>query len=226
MLLRCRRCGEEKEAERHFYRRSDRPSGYQRECIECRKEIKKEAKERKQKEVIDEKIKDRQINRDEKKRRNVTQERHEKLMKQLSEKLIAGEVFGETPRTFHFAIKIILEQQLDLFYGRDITSPIGVGRKRKIINETLYEIQGVLSRTVGRMKLVEKAEPMSPLDNQLPGGRIERMKALAVLGLNGSATPEDIKRRYKELARGAHPDHGGSEERMAEINAAWSMLER
>jgi len=147
-------------------------------------------------------------------------------LKQLAEKLVAKQAFGETSRTFHFALKTILEQQLDLFYGRTITSPIGASRKRKIVDEALYEIQGVLSRVVQRMKLVEKAEPASELDDLLPGEDRERGRALSVLGLTSVATPAEIKKRYKELARSAHPDHGGSEERMAEINAAWSKLER
>ena len=42
----------------------------------------------------------------------------------------------------------------------------------------------------------------------------------AVLGINGNVTTLEIERRYRELARSAHPDAGGSHDRMTELNAA------
>lgn len=41
-----------------------------------------------------------------------------------------------------------------------------------------------------------------------------------VLGLSASAPVDLIQRRYRELARSAHPDTGGSEAAMARLNAA------
>ncbi len=41
-----------------------------------------------------------------------------------------------------------------------------------------------------------------------------------VLGLTASAPVDLIQRRYRELARSAHPDTGGSEAAMARLNAA------
>lgn len=41
-----------------------------------------------------------------------------------------------------------------------------------------------------------------------------------VLGVSESASPEEIAQRYRELAREAHPDAGGSEAAMARLNAA------
>lgn len=40
------------------------------------------------------------------------------------------------------------------------------------------------------------------------------------LGLPVNASPEQIDAAYYRLAQSAHPDHGGSHERMAELNAA------
>lgn len=42
----------------------------------------------------------------------------------------------------------------------------------------------------------------------------------AVLNLDHTATRSDINQRYRTLARERHPDHGGSDLAMAELNAA------
>jgi molecular chaperone DnaJ len=46
------------------------------------------------------------------------------------------------------------------------------------------------------------------------------------LGVAPNATPDDIRRAYRELARRYHPDRApaGSGERMADVNAAWHVL--
>jgi curved DNA-binding protein CbpA len=76
------------------------------------------------------------------------------------------------------------------------------------------------------MKRISEAEPTTPLEDSLDdvNGK-KRIDALLVLGLPGTASDEEIKKRYRKLARESHPDHGGSAKRMAEINAAWSTLE-
>jgi curved DNA-binding protein CbpA len=45
-----------------------------------------------------------------------------------------------------------------------------------------------------------------------------------VLGVEPTATPEDIKRAHRERARRAHPDAGGSAETMAEVSEAYAVL--
>lgn len=56
----------------------------------------------------------------------------------------------------------------------------------------------------------------------------EEEKALAVLDLPVSASPSELKARYKELVKRHHPDaHGGdkeAEERLKTINQAYSFL--
>jgi curved DNA-binding protein CbpA len=55
-------------------------------------------------------------------------------------------------------------------------------------------------------------------------------KALETLGLAGSATPADIKSRYKELVKQHHPDANGgdrgSEERFREVIQAYQLLKQ
>jgi hypothetical protein len=53
---------------------------------------------------------------------------------------------------------------------------------------------------------------------------LERQQALAVLGLPPNATPQQIKRRYRALAKRHHPDHGGDPRQMQRIIAAYDFL--
>jgi hypothetical protein len=48
--------------------------------------------------------------------------------------------------------------------------------------------------------------------------------ALAVLGLDGSATESDIRAAHRRLLRSVHPDHGGSAEQTQRVNAARDVL--
>jgi curved DNA-binding protein CbpA len=45
-----------------------------------------------------------------------------------------------------------------------------------------------------------------------------------VLDVDPEATPEEIRRAYLHRARLAHPDAGGSEAGMKEVNLAWEVL--
>lgn len=45
-----------------------------------------------------------------------------------------------------------------------------------------------------------------------------------VLGVRPDAPLEVVRAAYRELAKSAHPDRGGSDERMAELNAALERL--
>jgi DnaJ-domain-containing protein 1 len=60
------------------------------------------------------------------------------------------------------------------------------------------------------------ANPVRPL--------FERQQALAVLGLPPNATRQQIKRRYRTLAKKHHPDRGGDQREMKRIIAAYELL--
>jgi DnaJ-domain-containing protein 1 len=53
---------------------------------------------------------------------------------------------------------------------------------------------------------------------------LERQQALKVLGLPPNATPLQIKRRYRALAKRHHPDRGGDPKQMQRIIAAYELL--
>jgi hypothetical protein len=46
----------------------------------------------------------------------------------------------------------------------------------------------------------------------------------AVLGVRPGSSPREVAAAYRELAKRWHPDGGGNEARMAEINAAYELL--
>jgi hypothetical protein len=45
-----------------------------------------------------------------------------------------------------------------------------------------------------------------------------------VLGIEHSASPEEVRVAYRRAARRHHPDYGGDRERMQDLNAAWRVL--
>ncbi len=53
---------------------------------------------------------------------------------------------------------------------------------------------------------------------------MNRNEALNILGLNESASDDDIKKAYKKKAKTAHPDVGGSKEKFQKISDAYSIL--
>jgi DnaJ-domain-containing protein 1 len=53
---------------------------------------------------------------------------------------------------------------------------------------------------------------------------LERQQALTVLGLPPNATRQQIKRRYRALAKRYHPDRGGNQQQMKRIIAAYELL--
>jgi DnaJ-domain-containing protein 1 len=57
-----------------------------------------------------------------------------------------------------------------------------------------------------------------------PRSDMSRDEALAVLGLNEGATPDEIKAAHRRLIQRVHPDVGGSADLAARINRAKDIL--
>ena len=47
-----------------------------------------------------------------------------------------------------------------------------------------------------------------------------------VIGVSRDADAKTIKRAYRQAAKKAHPDKGGSEAKMAALNEAWEVLSK
>jgi DnaJ-class molecular chaperone len=56
--------------------------------------------------------------------------------------------------------------------------------------------------------------------------RLERDDPYATLGVAPDAQAEDVRERYRELARQHHPDHGGSPAEMRRVNEAYERIRR
>jgi hypothetical protein len=56
------------------------------------------------------------------------------------------------------------------------------------------------------------------------GRHNDRVDPYAVLGVRPGSTEQEVAAAYKSLAKKWHPDRGGGEERMAEINAAYDLV--
>lgn len=72
-----------------------------------------------------------------------------------------------------------------------------------------------------------RGEPVKPADRRL---KPLETKAFETLGLAASATPSDIKSRYKELVKKHHPDANGgdrgSEDRFRAVIQAYQLLKQ
>ena len=90
------------------------------------------------------------------------------------------------------------------------------------IGMTIKALRGIARWGTGDM--MERAftgfEALPP-----PGGHAKR-PWWQVLGVNQHATPEEIKTAYHRQAMACHPDRGGNESLMAEVNAAYSEATR
>jgi DnaJ-domain-containing protein 1 len=232
MLITCRVCRKELDAEEHFYPRKGTKTGYQYECKKCRREINEKYKKRKQereREKREEAAKAKEVPKRPRVRKKKSTWNHreahrKKLLKSSGAKIAEGELIAETPRSMTFNLSLIVEQQLRLFYGRQIKSAANLPRMNQVLEDALFEVKQALSRAGVRMKPVINSEDMKvDLDGPLEALQ-KKSAARALLGVSEDATQDEIKKAYRSKARDAHPDHAGSTEAMQRVNEAFSLL--
>lgn len=61
-------------------------------------------------------------------------------------------------------------------------------------------------------------------DDGLSLNEMQDPRVLSYFGLSSGATIDEIKSRFRELAKKYHPDHGGSNEKMAEVLEQYHKL--
>ncbi len=52
----------------------------------------------------------------------------------------------------------------------------------------------------------------------------ESMNPFTILGVNLMSSEDEVKVAYRKKAWDAHPDHGGTNEQMAKVNAAFEVI--
>ena len=67
-----------------------------------------------------------------------------------------------------------------------------------------------------QMRLNELQQEQGPVDTS--------MDPFAILGVEMNSTREEVDKAYREKAKAAHPDVGGSNIEMAKINAAYEAI--
>ena len=69
-----------------------------------------------------------------------------------------------------------------------------------------------------------KQDPSPGAGAPRSGGRMSPLEAYALLGLTAGATPAAVKAAHRKLMKRHHPDHGGTAEMAAKLNAARDVL--
>ena len=85
---------------------------------------------------------------------------------------------------------------------------------------------GVVKALLAEVNRVEEpviAENFRRITDLIAGGKA-RANARQVLGVDVLATSEEIKDRYRELAKQHHPDAGGDADQFARVSAAYEVL--
>ncbi len=76
----------------------------------------------------------------------------------------------------------------------------------------------------GLLLFAARTTRRTPLPRPFLGRRMTAAEARTVLGVEPSASAEEIRRAYARLMRRAHPDHGGTDGMAAQLNAARDRL--
>jgi hypothetical protein len=102
-------------------------------------------------------------------------------------------------------------------------------KNRRVMAIDLYDRVAdniaALAATLNAMRAIERHGGAAVLERAFTGFAAlpapgAKRPWFEVLGVSESATADEIRSAYRRLASEAHPDRGGSEERMAEINRA------
>jgi len=95
--------------------------------------------------------------------------------------------------------------------------------------EISAELKNLVSNTFNPESFINLARALGIDFSQIPGmiGEQSGLDPYAVLGLTRSATDDELKRRYRDLARRLHPDTSGikgTEFLFQTIQAAYEMI--
>lgn len=144
---------------------------------------------------------------------------------------------GQSSRVATSLFAMELEHDSGRMDGQVLVGPF---KGRRLSTLTLEEAQRLHAQAAGtpdqsRALLeawIERTHPEwrerwnSTARGQAPGPspKMTRDEAMAILGLKGKATPDDVRAAHRRLMKTAHPDLGGSDYLAAKINEAKEFL--
>lgn len=90
------------------------------------------------------------------------------------------------------------------------------------------DVNSILKTMIRNVEISMLKQLRKQIDGQikvLTGTRVG-LDPYEILGIDPTATKDEIKQAYKKTAWKAHPDHGGSDEEMMKVNAAFEAISR
>lgn len=112
--------------------------------------------------------------------------------------------------------------------GNRPTWKMGTARTSSVDNATSAPVFSTMRS--GSAKSMKMRDPSLRIGGAEPIRRLKPLeaKAMRTLELDSKATPEDVRRKYKELVKRHHPDSNGgdrtSEERFRDVVQAYKLL--
>ncbi len=91
---------------------------------------------------------------------------------------------------------------------------------RKYERQVLIEFQEQINSRLEQLA-VDTPEQANMFDGDMDG-----LNPFNILGVDTDATEDEVKHAFKKKAWEAHPDHGGSNEDMAKVNAAFEVIKK
>jgi hypothetical protein len=91
---------------------------------------------------------------------------------------------------------------------------------KRTINRRLGEMQ---AKAQGAQSTQGKARTGTK-SKRGTGQSSDDLNPFTILGVDVNATDDELKAAYRKKAWDAHPDHGGSNEQMTKVNAAYEVI--
>lgn len=90
------------------------------------------------------------------------------------------------------------------------------------------DVNSVLRTMVRNVQINLLKGMRKQIDDQIKelSGTEVGLNPLEVLGVRPNATKSEVDKAYKKKAWNAHPDHGGSNDEMMKVNAAYEAISR
>ncbi len=156
-------------------------------------------------------------------------QRHKAVrIKRAGEAVTTGQPVGDAPRTFNYRMRLIVTQQVELFYGTvysdaGFTDKQGVKEKVEDFHDDFKELLQRLSIYMGHFAREQKERQRNTM-------LVRRCLEVLELDPNNTYDLLAVRTQYRTLARAYHPDNNGNQGdtevtvKMQDINEAFEYL--